>query len=131
MRFVNRATILLVVGAVVIVGCNSPQRRLVGVWKAVPITAKSSPNFQDAARSAMLGLASQNLEVEFNAEGKFKFGAGIGWGTGKYQWEGDTLVLTFDTYAPQAPMNFVFEGEELVQKTDFASDIKLRFKKKA
>lgn len=78
----------------------------------------------------MLSLATQNLEIEFNKDGAFKIGAGIGAGTGTYKWEGDVLNLTFNTFAPQTPLKLRFEGDELVEVTEFQSDAKLRLKKK-
>lgn len=112
-----------------VLGCQSNTARLMGKWKAVPVKTISSPNLGDVSRSAMLSLATQNLEIEFNKEGKFKFGAGIGAGTGSYRWSEGDLVLTFDTFGPQREMRFRFQGDELVEKTEFESDVKIRFKK--
>lgn len=113
-----------------LLGCATKEAKLVGVWKAEPVKAVASPNLGDVMKSSMLGLVTQNLEVEFNKEGAFKFGAGIASGTGKYKWDGDTVVMTFDTFAPQTPLRLKFEGNDLVEATEFASDAKLRFKKK-
>jgi hypothetical protein len=66
----------------------------------------------------------------FNKDGAIKFEAGIGTGAGKYMWEGDTVVMTFNTFAPQTPLRLKMEGEVLVEATEFQSDAKLRFKKK-
>lgn len=110
-------------------GCQSKTAKLAGVWKAEPVKIQSSPNLNDVSRSAMLSLVTQNLEIEFNKEGKFKYGAGIGGGEGSYAWKGDVLELSFRTFAPQTPLQLKFEGADLVEVTDFASDAKLRFKK--
>jgi hypothetical protein len=125
-----RAFILLLATLLISVGCATKESKLVGVWKAEPVKPISSPNLSDVHRLTMLGLVSQNLEIEFNKDGAFKFGAGIGQGTGKYKWEGDTIVMTFNTFAPQQPMKLKMEGDELVEATEFKSDAKLRFKKK-
>ena len=119
----------VLVSLVGFLGCASKSARLVGLWKAEPIKPQSSPNFADAARSSMLSMVTQNLQVEFNKEGKVKVGAGIGWGTGSYKWEGDVLVITFDGPMPQQPLKFKFEGERLVQQTDFPSDPKIELVK--
>lgn len=127
---VMRLSMLFLVVLTLVVGCVTKEAKLVGVWKAEPVKAVSSPNLGDVVKSSMLGLVTQNLEIEFNKDGAFKFGAGIASGTGKYTWEGDTVVLTFNTLAPQTPLRLRFEGEDLVEATEFQSDAKLRFKKK-
>lgn len=115
--------------ALLLVGCASQEARLKGTWKAEPVKPISSGNLADVQRSSMLGLATQNLQIEFNDQGTFKIGAGIGWGTGRYAWKGDVLELTFDTFAPQRPLQFKMEGDKLVQVTEFESDPKITLKK--
>ena len=57
---------LFLVVLTLVVGCVTKEAKLVGVWKAEPVKAVSSPNLGDVVKSSMLGLVTQNLEIEFN-----------------------------------------------------------------
>lgn len=111
----------------VVVGCASKTSKLVGVWKARPIKPITSSNLRDVQDSVLMSRIADGLTLEFNNEGKFKLSQATGSGTGNYKWEGDTLLLTFDTFAPQQPLHFKFgeDGKSLENVSEFNSDVRL------
>lgn len=130
-RMMRLKTSLLLIAAVLLVGCSSKTANLVGMWKARPNKTVSSPNLRDVQNSAMMSLVTQNLTLEFNKDGAFKMSQPMGWGTGTYKWEGEDLVLTFNTFAPQQPLHLRFGegGKTLESVTEFQSDVKLVLEK--
>lgn len=124
-----RALIVLAV-ALSAVGCQTRKAMLVGTWKAKQMPAPKTNNFGDAARAGMYSLFSQGMTVEFNDQGSFKMGMFMGAGTGKYEIQGDTVTLKFDSMAPTQPLTFVFkDGKTLELKRDFDSDPTIVFEK--
>ncbi len=78
----------------------------------------------------MMSLFTSGMTVEFNTEGKFKMSQAMGWGDGTYSIQGDEVELKFNTFAPQSPIRFRFEGTKvLALKTEFESDPKVYFDK--
>lgn len=115
---------------VAIVGCASRESQLVGNWRAVPEKEPfTSSSFDEVLRSMELRPLTRNLRMEFTRDGKFKVSGGAGRGNGSYKWEGDDLVLTFNQTVPQFPVRFEMEFYELVEKTDFETEVKVRLKK--
>lgn len=80
-------------------------------------------------RGSMQNLWTQNMILEFNDKGTFKISNFTGQGTGDYRWEGDTLILKFNTLAPVPELRFKMNGNKLEQDAEFSSDVSLSFEK--
>lgn len=126
----RRQWIVLIGLALLIVGCKSKESQLVGTWKARPVKAKSSNNLSDVMQSSQLSLWTQGMTIEFNRDGQFKVSQIMGAGTGSYKFEGDDIVLTLNSLAPQQPLHMRFgSGGTLELANDFKSDAQVVFEK--
>lgn len=126
-----RRNLMVFAALLAVAGCQSPQAKLVGTWKARPVKQVASNNLGDVARSGFLSFAAQGLTIEFSDKGTFKCSQFMGSGTGKYKFEGDLIVLTFDSFAPQQPLKLRFgaDGKTLELDNEFKSDPQLTFDK--
>lgn len=120
-----------IVLAVALFGCGGRQAQLVGTWKARPVPAKPSPILRDVSESAMIGLATQNMTIEFTNEGRFKINQ-IGFGAeGSYTIEGDKILLKLNTLGPNQDIDMRFGKEPGTIELDrrFESDANVVFEK--
>jgi hypothetical protein len=103
---------------------------LVGTWKAKQVPMPKTNNFADAARAGMYSMFTQGMTVEFNDQGSFKMSMVIGAGSGKYEIQGDTVTLKFESMAPSQPLSFKFKDEKTLElKREFDSDPTVVFEK--
>lgn len=110
----------------VLAGCGSREKQIVGTWKARPVPNKPSANLGDVMRASALSFAAQGLTIEFNDKKSFKAAVPIANGGGSYKIEGDVITLTFNSLAPTQPLKFKFKDEKtLEQVTEFESDPKI------
>ena len=140
--FMRRFAVAIGVGAAMLLaGCSSASKQLVGTWKGdlVPQTSSKSSDPKDSLGNALKGLLNGLLglmTIEFNADGKYKASMSVASETGTYSVSGNEVTLTPDDKEASRKNKFDVgilvlgdDGKTLRSKKEFKSDADFVLKK--
>ena len=127
---------IAVVLSLILIGCSSASKQLVGTWKGEIAPVPGQKNSLEDAFKGLLNAFVGPMTIEFNQDGKYKVSLSLGSETGTYSVSGDEVTFKPDTEDPNAKNHMKLgvmvlspDGKTLHSKKEFKSDSVIELKK--